>query len=166
MAKFFSILFTLLTGSAYTQIDSSIVNSFERLSYSLSTQNLEYNVIYTGIDSIQIEIKRNPDVIITNSYFFQSKRSIVINYYFKNCDLYFITTSEVCPSKPGLTCKSRYYIVANAIDQQDHSSSKLYEGPRTFEEMAKEHYCPERFDYDFLEKYVWELFKKAQQDYP
>lgn len=168
MVKFSFILLLLLSNSSYGQIDSAIVNNFEKLNYSPDYLNIKYDSLNTKIDSVEVKIRHNPNLVIADNYFIQSKRSLIIKFYFKESSLFFITTSETCPSKQNLTCESRYYIVANKIIQQDHFSTKVISLgiPLSLKEIQEEHYCPNRFEYDFLEKYIWILFKKIKANYP
>ena len=168
MVKILFILFLLISNSSYGQIDTAIINNFEWLNYSPDYLNLKYDSLDTKIDSAEVKIKHNPNVTIADNYFIQSKRLLIIKFYFKEGSLFFITTSETCPSKPNLTCETRYYIVANKIIQQDHLSSKVISLgiPLSLKEIQEQHYCPDRFDYDFLENYVWILFQKIKENFP
>jgi hypothetical protein len=165
MTKFFSFLSLLLATNSNAQIDSAIINDFERLSRSPGYQNLNYEYFETKIDSVKVSINYNPNLASVQNYFMQSGRSLSINFYFKKGSLFFITTSQECPAKPDLLYVSRYYIVENKISQEEHSSSRpIALGiPLSKKDLQERHYCPNIFHYDFLEKYILILLAKLNK---
>jgi hypothetical protein len=163
MARFLFIFFLFFPHNSFGQIDSTLLDSLNRLIYSPDYLASKYDSFTVKIDSIEANVKYNPNEIIADNFFIKSKRSLIVRYYFKNATLFYITTSELCPSKPGLTYHSRYYIVADKINQEEHSSSKkTSHAPQTFKEITEQHYCSSRFEYHILEKYVWALLQRIR----
>lgn len=158
----------LLSGKLFSQIDSTIEKKFEQLRYSQEYLHLDYDFFYIKEDTIHITVKHNRKLTTTETYFKLSQRMLTVDFYYLKDSLFFITTSETCPTKPKLTCDSRYFIKENKIAQQDHSSSKAISLGvlRSLKEIQEEHFCPDRFDYDFLEKYIWRLLKTIKEKYP
>ena len=159
MRKVIIILLLLISGKLFSQIDSAVANRFEKLKYSPEYSILNYDSIYLSEDTIEIVIKYNRNKIVTETLFKINQRKLSVNYYFVQDSLFFITTSENCPTKPELTCYSRYFIDGNKIAQQDQSSSKAISlgivwTPKDLQEGL---FCPDRFNNAFLVKYIWIL---------
>lgn len=161
------ILLFLISGKLFSQIDSTVVNRFEKLQYSTEYLNLNYDSIYLSEDSTHITFKYNRKLITTETYFKINEKKLTVNYYFIRDSLFFITTSEICPTKPELTLDSRYFIYENKIAQQDHSSRRPVSLGivRSLKDLKEEHFCPDSFSYDFLEKYIWILLRKIREKY-
>lgn len=162
------LLLLLLPCKIFSQIDSTVVNKFEKLRYSHDYLNPDYDFTYLNDDSANITIKYNKNLTVTETYFKLKERKLIVNFYFEKDSLFFITTSEICPTKAELTCDSRYFIVANKVVQQDHSSIKAISLgiPTSIKELQEAHTCPERFSYAFLEKYIWIVFSKIKGKFP
>lgn len=167
MRNFRLVLLLLIANSSYGQINSDIRKIIDGLNYSPSYINLKFDPYKISVDTIRVEVKYNPSLIISESYFIESKRSVLIKYFFEDEQLRFITTSEVCPTKPKLTCFSNYYITKDTVNQKEHSSSReISLGViRTMEEIQEDHFCPQRFEYGFLEKYIWILLKRIKAEH-
>ena len=136
--------------------------------YSPDYLHLKYDFIYINEDTVHITIKYNRNLTTAETYFTQSQRKLTVNFYFLKDSLFFITTSEICLTKPKLTCDSRYFISENKVTQQDHSSSKAISLGiiRSLKDLQEEHLCPDRFNYDFLEKYIWILHDRIKEKFP
>lgn len=134
--------------------------------YSSKYFNLKYDSFNIKLDSIKVVVKFNQNKIIVDNYFTKSKRSLNIQYYFSDTALFYIITSETCPSKPYLTCNSGYYVKANKVSQEQHSSSRQFpngHGTISVKEIALIHFCPSRFDYSFISKYIWILLETIKE---
>jgi hypothetical protein len=159
MTRYFLIGLILFCKSSLAQIDKNISDSLTRLEYS---ENYQYfDSLSIKLDSIEVKFKFNQKLIKAECYFTKSSRKLFIDYYLNNNRLFFVKTTQICPSKPELTCHSRYYIVADSINQAEYSSQKaISHGIRSLEEITRQHTCLDKFDKYFLRNYIFTLFFK------
>lgn len=165
MTRITLICLLFFCNNSFGQIDSNLSDSLNKITYSEGYQNLLYDSLNTMFDSVQVKFKFNQKVIKAECYFTTTNKKLLINYYLNDNVLFYVKTSQICPTKPELTCNSRYYIVTDSINQEEYSSDKKISHGivQTLEEISKAHTCPDKFDNAFLRDYIFKLFFKIRK---
>ena len=165
MANRFFPFLLFLSINTFGQLDSALKVRLNNLIHSSEYINLAYDSSSLKLDSIFVKYKYNHKEIVAVNTFRRSKRLLTVNYYFKDSSLFYIITSEKCLTKPELTCNSEYYVVNNKIEQAEYSSvTKFSHGILSIQDLYRKHDCPSRFEYTFLEKYIWLLLYKVKSN--
>ncbi|MEJ7626791.1 MAG: hypothetical protein WKF35_08010 [Ferruginibacter sp.] len=160
---FFFVLFN--STNAFAQSDSMLVNEAWTLMHPQENSSIGVDSFNLKLDSIYVNVKYNTTKIITNNFFKNSARSIIIEYYFKRDSIKYIQTSEKNFNRPNFDYFSHYYFQNDTLVKDDHGSSRsnVQLGVSyTLDEISKMHSYPNRIDYAFLNKYVFTLLAKLK----
>lgn len=115
------------------------------------------------LDSINVKVLKFDNKITTQNILRNRNTHFEIKYYFKNNDLFFVKIEEQHPNLSDLKKHSEYYIVNNKI-----TSTSYYMNMRgclaiSIEDMKNGMGYNNQLTEKFMQKYVFNLYRKIKK---